>query len=235
MRLIAYDFEALVRVAQQAPWEDGIEEIRAWLEDVKGAGRDETGFAHDAGEGRRFDGALVDLTLARFEAVRERLGGDRPLRELVGDFPGKIIGPAGYDGWALYEDLVRAWSSLVSVRWSEAQLLAVDGAGSLLGPLGATIGRDLRLAPYSPACKEIGKPYPVTWRSKPRARIYHVTTEFLDWLGEIGNSDVEKVAPISRRTPAEMSATIGRLIRHFELARQLDTVVAIDPDDGFWA
>lgn len=235
MRLIAYDFEALVRVSQQAPWKDGIVEVRAWLEDVKSAERAESGFAHDAGEGRSFDAGLVDATLARLEQVRERLGGDRPLRELVGDFPGKIIGPSSYDGWALYEDLVRTWSSLVSLRWSEAHLLAIDGAASLLGPLGTAIGRDLRLAPYSPACKTAAKPYPVPWRPKPRARIYHVTTEFLDWLGEIGNSDVERAAPSARRKPEEISATVGRLIRHFELARQLDTVVAIDPDDTFWS
>lgn len=234
MRLIAYDFEALVRVAQQAPWRDGLAEVRAWLEDVKSAERAETGFAHDVGEERRFDPALVDTTVERLEAVHERLGGDRPLRELVGDFPGKVIGPTGYDGWALYEDLVRTWSSLVSLRWSEAHLLAADGAASLLGPLGTAIGRDLRLAPYSPACTNIGKPYPTPWRAKPRARIYHVTTEYLDWLGEIGNSDVERAAPVARRTPEEISATVGRLIRHFELARQLDTVVAVDPDDSFW-
>src|SRR5206468_7170934 len=114
------------------------------------------------------------------------------------------------------------WTQLVSQPWNDAQLLAADGARSLLGPLGRATKRDLRLAPYSPACAGVGKPYPTPWRDKPRARIYHVTTDFLDWLGEIGNDEIRETAKVSHRQPQEIAADVGALIRHFELARQLD-------------
>lgn len=235
MRLIAYDFEALVRMAQQAPWRDGISEARAWSEDLRRAKRPETGFGRGEGEARVFDVGELDRLMDRLERALEKLGGDRPLRELVGDFPGKPIlqGPTT-DGWALYEDLVRLWTAIVSGKWNDAQLLAADGARSLLGPLGTAIKKDMRLAPYSPACAGIGKPYPVPWRDKPRARIYHVTTDYLDWLAEIGSPHVEAAAKVSHRSPLEVSEAVGALIRHCELARQLDLVVAVDPDDAFW-
>lgn len=234
MRLLAYDFEALVRMAQQAPWRDGIAEARLWAGDVRRTARPETGFGRDRPHGREFDAESLDRLMGRLEAALERLGGDKALRDLLGDFPGKALGN-GYDGWQIYEDLVRLWTSHVSPKWTDAHLLAADGAGSLLGPLGTAMGRDMRLAPYSPFCIKIGKPYPVPWRDKPRARIYHLGTEYLDALCEIGANHVERAASVSRRTPEEVATCVGALIRHCELARQLDLVVAIDPDDAFWS
>lgn len=234
MRLIAYDFEALVRTAQQAPFKDGMVELRAWAADVRAAARPETGFGREDEGTRVFDASAVDAVLARLERSFERLGGEKALRDLLGDFPGRTIGPA-YDGWALYEDLVRLWTVMVSKPWTDAQILAADGAGSLLGPLGSAIDKDLRLAPYSPFCEAIGKPYPITWRDKPRARIYHVSQEYLDALCEVGAAEVKRASATANRTPDEIAAAVGGLIRHCELARQLDTVVAVDPDDAFWA
>ena len=71
MRLIAYDFEALVRMAYEAPWTDGLQEARLWSADVRRAAAPEGGFGRDAAtpatapgatvsSGRTFDAKLVD-------------------------------------------------------------------------------------------------------------------------------------------------------------------------------
>ena len=231
MRLLAYDFEALVRMAQQAPWSDGLEEARLWAGDVRRAAAPETGFGHDAGTARVFDVALVDAVTLRLLKVHEALGGKKPLLELLGDDPAPEVLP-GVDGWRIYEDLTRLWTTLVSPRFADADLV---GASGLLGALGDATGRDLRLERTAPLCRGIGMPYPIRWCGKPRARIYHATGEALDAMCEISGEDVTRAATTLGRPREQVAAQVGTLIRHFELARQLDTVVAIDSDDAFWS
>ncbi|HVO29373.1 MAG TPA: hypothetical protein VMV18_01500 [bacterium] len=229
MRLIAYDFEALVRIAQQAPLEEGMREVRPWLADVRARALPEGGFGRGDGAARRFDAALLDATAARLEKARAELGGTKALREMLGDTPDRPV--AGVDGWTLYEDLVRVWTGIVSAPWTERDL-AGDG---LLRRISDAVGRDLRLARDSALCLDIGMPYPATWRGKPRARIYHVSTEYLAALWEVGNAEADAAAKSLGRDVAEVRAQLGELLRHFERARTLDTVVAVDPDDAAWA
>ena len=232
MRLIAYDLEALVRMAQQAPWSDGHAEVAAWLADVRSRARPEGGFGRGEGAARTFDAAHLDAVVARLARLEAALGRDKPLRELLGDTPDREVAP-GYDGWKIYEDLVRAWTVLVSAPIPAAALQA-DGGG-LLGPLGRAIDRNLLLAPGAPLLENVGRPYPPPWQKHARARMHNVAVELLDQLAEIGRADVERAAKESARSPESVAEDVGRLIRHCELARQLDTVVAIDPDDAFWS
>ena len=235
MRLIAYDLEALVRVAQQAPWRDGHAEVSAWLADVRRAARPEGGFGRGDGDARRFDAARLDAVAARLSRAASAFGRDDvPLRELAGEDPDREVTP-GWTGWDAYEDLVRVWTVLVSPPWPDAALTADAGPAALLGPLGRSIDRDLRLTPGAALLEDVGMPYPVSWQRHARARIRNVQVELLDHLCEIGRADVERAASETGRAPDAIAADVGRLIRHCELARQLDTVVAIDPDDSFWA
>lgn len=234
MRLIAYDLEALVRVAQQAPWRDGFLEIRAWLDDVREHARPEGGFGRGDLETRTFDAAALDRAAARLASLSAALGGDeKPLRELLGEAPERELAP-GYTGWDVYEDLVRSWTVLVSPPWPAWALTGDEGRTTLLGPLGRAIGVDLRLAPGCPMLAGVGGPYPAAWQDLPRARIHNVSTELLDHLAEISSHDVERAGKETNRGTAAIASEVGHLLRHCELARQIDTVVAIDPDDAFW-
>lgn len=235
MRLIAYDLEALVRMAQQAPWRDGFAEVSAWLDDVRRNARPEGGFGRGEGEARVFDAKALDVVAARLGRLSAILGAaDKPLRELLGDTPDREL-EAGWTGWDVYEDLVRAWTVLVSPPWPAPALTGDEGRDTLLGPLGRAIGVDLRLVPGSPMLDGVGRPYPAAWTNLPRARIHDVSTELLDHLAEISRHDVESAGKETNRGTAAIAAEVGQLIRHCELARQIDTVVAIDPDDAFWA
>jgi hypothetical protein len=235
VRLIAYDLEALVRMAQQAPWHDGWLEVSAWLDDVRRNARPEGGFGRGDGGARVFDVKALDVAAARLGRLTAILGADdKPLRDLLGETPDRELEP-GWTGWNVYEDLVRAWTVLVSPSWPEAALTGDEGGAALLGPLGRAIGIDLRLAPRSPMVEDIGGPYPAAWTDLPRARIHNVSTELLDHLAEISRQDVERAARETSRGAAAIAADVGRLIRHCELARQIDTVVGIDPDDAFWS
>lgn len=234
MRLIAYDLEALVRMAQQAPWHDGFLEVRAWLEDVRESARPEGGFGRGELEERTFDTDALDRTVARLGRLTATFGrDDKPLMELLGGTPERELEP-GYTGWDVYEDLVRAWTVLVSPPWPGWALTGDEGRTTLLGPLGRAIGVDLRLAPGSPMLTGVGRPYPAAWTDLPRARIHNVSTELLDHLAEISSHDVERAGRETNRGIAAIASEVGHLIRHCELARQIDTVVAIDPDDAFW-
>lgn len=234
MRLIAYDLEALVRMAQQAPWGDGHAEVAAWLADVRVRARPEGGFGRGDGTARTFDTSRLDTVVARLGRLASILGDSgKPLRELLGDTPDRELEP-GWSGWDVYEDLTRAWTVLVSAPWEASALQADRGSGSLLGPLGRAIDRNLLLAPGQPLLEHVGRPYPPAWQSRPRARIHNVAVELLDHLCEIGRVDVEAAARETGRAPDAIAEDVGRLIRHCELGRQLDTVVAIDPDDAFW-
>ena len=235
MRLIAYDLEALVRMAQQAPWSDGFGELSAWLADVRQSARPEGGFGKDDLESRRFDVESLDRVAARLGRLGALLGrDDKPLRDLLGDTPDRELEP-GWNGWNVYEDLVRSWTVLVSPVWPAAALTGEGGHSTLLGPLGRAIGANLRLAPGSPMYSGAGSPYPAAWERQPRARIHNVSTELLDHLAEISRQDVERAGEETNRGSAVIAAEVGHLIRHCELARQIDTVVAIDPDDAFWS
>lgn len=231
MRLIAYDLEALVRMAQQAPWHDGHAEVSAWLSDVRRNARPEGGFGRGDGAARTFDATRLDAVAARLAGLEARLGGEKPLRESLGDAPDREVAP-GCTGWTLYEDLVRSWTVLVSAPFPAAALQSDDGP--LLGPLGRAIDRNLLLVPGAPLLEGVGRPYPPPWQKHARARMHNVAVELLDQLAEIGRADVERAAKESSRTPESVAEDVGRLLRHCELARQLDTVVAIDPDDAFW-
>jgi len=234
MRLIAYDLEALVRMSQQAPWRDGYQEIRAWLIDVRESARPEGGFGKGELEERTFDRDGLDRVAARIAKIGDTLGSDdKPLHELLGDTPDRELEP-GYTGWDVYEDLVRAWTVLVSPPWPQWALTGEEGRSTLLGPLGRAIGVDLKLVPGSPMMTGVGRPYPAAWQDLPRARIHNVSTELLDHLAEISSYDVEKAGKETNRGTAAIASEVGHLIRHCELARQIDTVVAIDPDDAFW-
>ena len=240
MRLIAYDFEAIVRMAQQAPWTDGLEEARLWAGEVRRAARPEGGCGRDGvspaagatiSTGRTFDARLLDTVVSHLTKSHEALGGKKALRDLLGEEPAREIIP-GVDGWTLYEDLMRLWATIVTPPIPAADLI---GANGLLAALGKTIDRDLLFTRTSPLCAGIGAPYPVTWRARPRARINHVSVGALDLLCEIGSAELDAAARTLSRPRDEIAPQIGMLIRHFELARQLDTVVAVDPDDAFWA
>lgn len=234
MRLIAYDLEALVRCAQQAPWHDGFAELSAWLADVRRSARVEGGFGRGDFDERRFDFESLDRLAARLGRLSGILGAeDKPLRDLLGDTPDRELEP-GWNAWDLYEDLVRAWTVLVSPPWPAWALTGEEGRSTLLGPLGRAIGIDLRLVPGAPMFDGAGSPYPAAWESLPRARIHNVSTELLDHLAGISRHDVKRAGAETNRGTAALSAEVGALIRHCELARQIDTVVAIDPDDEFW-
>lgn len=234
MRLIAYDLEALVRSAQQAPWRDGFDELRKWCDDVRRTAKPEGGFGRGDGDARRFDAARLELALTRLERLTNAIGDrGKPLRELLGDRPDEEW-ERGYSSWDVYEDLTRAWTILVSAPWPDAALTALDGAGALLGPLGKEIDRDLRLVKGAPLFEGVGRPYPPAWQDLPRARIHNVATELLDHLCEIGRGEVERAAASAGRPANDIAADVGRLIRHCELARQFDTVVAVDPSDDAW-
>ncbi len=239
MRLLAYDYEALIRIAQQAPWREGFAEAKAWAGDVRAKADPRGGFGAREpfvpGEGprleerRRFDVARFEATMARLGRTAELLPGDRALRESLGDDP-----EARLDGWSVYEDLVRLWTALVTPPWPEARLCADAGPGALLGALGRACGHDLRLAATSPLCLDVGKPYPITWQLLPRARIRNVSVDLLDELCSIGSEEVRRAAAITDVSPERIAVDVGLLIRHAELARQLDLVVAVDPDDAAW-
>ena len=236
LRLLAYDHRALLEIAERRPWSDGLALARARadrLGDIRPAG---CGFGVGEGEDRRFDPDRLFRLQDRLARAEGRLGGARPLRHLLGDYPGKpiLLAPT-YDGWALYEDLTRLLCESVSEVWSEAQLLGRGGMHSLLGPLGRAVRQDLRLAPYSPACAREAKPYPPTWRDKPRARIYHVTDGYLHWLERIGRDEVWLAARESKREEKEVGRAVGRLLAHFEHAQRMQLTVAVDPDHSFWS
>src|SRR5688500_11133300 len=126
-------------MAQQAPWRDGLAEVRAWCADVRRAARPEGGCGRGDGASRRFDTDRLDAIVARLERIQDLPGGsEKPLRELIGDTPDREIAP-GVTGWGIYEDLTRVWTVLVSAPWTAAALTAASGAGSLLGPLGTAI------------------------------------------------------------------------------------------------
>lgn len=199
-------------------------EVRPWLADVRHAARAEGGFGRGEGAARTFDAAWLDETSARLERSLVALGGRKPLRELLGDAPDTPV--EGFDPWQLYEDLVRTWTALVSPPWTERDL---TGDGGLLARLSDAVGRDLRLARESAYCKDVGMPYPVTWRKLPRARIHHVSHEYLDALWEIGNAEAARAADALGRPLGEVRAQAGDLLRHFDRARTLDTVVAVLP------